>query len=96
MPQKLKRSRPSASSFTITDGYVYGAKDPKSNLADLRFRVFSQSSTGTKPSGGALYSELLVLWHMAHDRLHIDHKKMYEEQVVDVYLCEGGDPGSNT
>lgn len=77
-----------------TDAYVNKNLDPKSKeLAPIRFRVYSQTPARNSGMGKQAAFELLVLWRMLHDHLHLDHKMLYHDGVVDVYLCEGGEPG---
>jgi len=72
---------------------AYANVHPESKLGDLRFRVFSQSPMRNQTLGKNVAFELLVLWRMVREHLNLDHKLIYEEGVVDVYLCEGGEPG---
>jgi hypothetical protein len=90
-PQKMGTPPAREQFFYHTDAYANAS--PKSNLADLRFRVFSQSAVRNQNLGKSAAFELLVLWRLLRDHLHLDHKKLYEGGVVDVYLCEGGEPG---
>ncbi|MHB8636172.1 MAG: hypothetical protein ACYC96_06845 [Fimbriimonadaceae bacterium] len=90
-PQKFGKPPTRWKFYYHTDGYANA--NPTSNMSDLRFRVFSQTATRNETLGKSVAFELLVLWRFVHDRLHLDHKSMYEGGIVDVYLCEGGDPG---
>lgn len=90
-PQKFGSPPKSWEFYFHTDAYAN--VDPETKSSDLRFRIFSQNAKRNESMGRSVAFELLVLWSMVHSRLHLDHKKIYEGGVVDVYLCEGGEPG---
>lgn len=90
-PQKFGKPAKPWEFYYHTDAYAN--VNPKTGLADLRFRVFSQSAERNETFGRNAAFELLVLWSFVHSRLHLDHKQIYEGGVVDVYLCEQGEPG---
>ncbi len=60
---------------------------------DLRFRVYSQSLSDNLHYGIPVATELLRLWEMDAHWLKIDHSQLYHDQIVDVYLANGGTPG---
>ena len=94
-PQKFGKPPARQEFYYHTDAYAKTNSDPKSDLTDLRFRVFSQTPTRNQTFGKNVAFELLVLWRLVREHLHIDHKQIYEGGVVDVYLCEGGEPGGD-
>jgi hypothetical protein len=79
-----------------TDGYArINSSDP--SLA-IRFRVFSQSHDVAALKDGKEITvrtarELLRLWEFNANRLKIDHAMDVHRQLVDVYLCDKGEPG---
>jgi hypothetical protein len=58
----------------------------------LRFRVFSEGN----PEDGkasAITQMALRLWDFNYRKLSLDHSQLYNRQIVDFYLCQGGKPG---
>ena len=57
-----------------------------------RFRVFSQVSPeeGKAP---AVARMAMRLWDFNFQRLRLDHALLYNDQVIDYYLCRDGKPG---
>jgi hypothetical protein len=78
------------------DGFArVGLGDP--SLA-IRFRVFSQSHDEDALIKGTATDilatrELLRLWEVDANRLGIDHALDVHRRMVDVYLCDKGQPG---
>lgn len=89
-PQKFPPDQRQYEFLWLTEGFT----KPHAAVPDpqLRFRIFSQlesTHTGTSPSVASL---LLRLWRFNYEEMIIDHKPDYR-RLVDVYLCEGGEPG---
>lgn len=60
---------------------------------DLKFRVFSQSMKDENDPAPLVGRTLIRLWDYTFRRLRFDHNKGYNNGIVDVYLCFGGEPG---
>lgn len=59
----------------------------------LRFRVFSQQRRQEGDLAPLVTRQLLRMWDFNVQRLGFDHASLYNDGVVDVYLCWGGQPG---
>lgn len=62
-------------------------------LHPLRFRVFSQVRKAQNDPAAQVARLSLRLWKYVFDRLKLDHSKVYNNQVVDIYLSWGGVAG---
>lgn len=71
----------------------YGLPVEESSKFNLRFRVYSQSLKDNLGFGIPVVKQLLRLWEMDLTWLRIDHSELYHDQIVDVYLANGGTPG---
>ena len=58
-----------------------------------RFRIFSQTEETHLRLAGPVARELLRIWQLSYAHFGRDHAVKYNKQLVDVYLCEKGDPG---
>lgn len=89
-PQKFPPNQTPYEFLWLTEGFT--KPYPAVPEPQLRFRIFSQleiTHTGTSPAVAAL---LLRLWRFNYEEMIMDHKPDYR-RLVDVYLCEGGEPG---
>lgn len=60
---------------------------------ELRFRVFAQERRKANDKGESVGRLLGRLWEYNNSRLRFDHAPVYNNRVVDVYICYGGEPG---
>lgn len=58
-----------------------------------RFRVFSQTESTHQKLAVPVARMLLRLWQVNYGHYGRDHAQRYNRQLVDVYLCETGEPG---
>ncbi len=58
-----------------------------------RFRVYEQERKQKNDVAFAVTEMLLRLWEYNYNRLKLDHSPLYDDQMVDVYLCWGGTAG---
>jgi hypothetical protein len=58
-----------------------------------RFRVFSQDEQSQREVAPAVARMLLRLWQFNYAGFGLDHAYRYNRRLIDVYLCEQGDPG---
>ena len=72
-------------------GFLTGFKSDPARM-ELRFRVFSQESTGGNLRAESTLRLLQRLDSYNLARLGLDHSTEFKK-VVDVYLCYGGEPG---
>jgi hypothetical protein len=89
-PQKFPPNQQPYEFLWLTEGFT--KPYPAVPEPQLRFRIFSQiesTHTGTSPAAATL---LLRLWRFNYEEMIIDHRPDYR-RIVDVYLCEGGEPG---
>jgi len=61
--------------------------------ADLRLRVFSQSAQVQTNLAIPVARMLMLIYELSYQRLSIDHAFQYNNGIIDVYLCDGGQPG---
>lgn len=73
---------------------AYGRIDPaKDPTFRLRFRIFSQDRKTHESLGPLAARTLLQAWDLNIRKLKNDHPRAFNEGIVDVYLCWGGNPG---
>ncbi len=73
---------------------AYGRQEITEGInPDLRFRVFSQSVKDENDPASLVGRALIRFWDYTFRRLRFDHNKSYNNGIVDVYLCFGGEPG---
>lgn len=58
-----------------------------------RFLVFSQERKATGDKGSLVVRQLLRMWDFNAIKLGVDHASVYNNGVIDVYLCWGGTAG---
>lgn len=75
----------------VTAGY--GQVSATAEQFELRFRVYSQERKVEADLAPLATRMLLRLWEYNIDRLRLDHSPAYFLQLVDVYLCNEGEPG---
>jgi len=77
--------------------WVYRAFVPAPGLAAdnfaLRFRVYAQEKKEKDDVGAKTARMLVNLWSEMYNRANIDHSLQYNRQIVDVFLCYGGQAG---
>lgn len=66
----------------------------KSKDFELRFRVFSQIREKDADRGIGATRMLLRLWDYINRRYQLDHAALYNNKIIDFYLCWGGEPGA--
>ncbi len=71
---------------------AYG-DSPVPGQQKLRFRVFSQERRSENDKAMPVARMLVHLWDFNSKRLKLDHGFVYNDQIVDVYLCFGGKAG---
>jgi hypothetical protein len=69
------------------------AQLPGENLGRMRFRLFSQERKANGDLAPAVMRMLLRMWEYNYFRLGLDHKAVYNDSIVDLYLCWGGIAG---
>jgi hypothetical protein len=70
----------------------YGRKLGGEVAYALRARIFSeQDPDDGKPA--AIAQMVMRLWDFNYQKLSLDHSPVYNNQIVDFYLCTGGKPG---
>lgn len=79
-----------AFSYSLAGYGKYDVGDPQ---FDIKFQVFSQDRATHENIAPKVVRMLLNLWDMNFQKMSIDHMKIYNNRVVDVYLCWGGKPG---
>ncbi|CAN5435302.1 hypothetical protein BH11ARM2_BH11ARM2_09290 [soil metagenome] len=72
----------------VTGAYVENAQDP--SYRDLRFRVYSQERKDKDDPAWNVTRMLLRLWEINRRDYTMDHNPLYNEGLVDVYLCQDG------
>ncbi len=60
---------------------------------DARCRVYSQERKAKGDVAPGVAREIMQLWAMNYTKLGLEHSPLFNDQVVDVYLCWGGKPG---
>lgn len=60
----------------------------------LRLRVFSQLRRQENDLGVLTARMIMRLWEHASRTFQVDHSPLYNSGIIDVYLCWGGEPGS--
>lgn len=76
----------------LVSGYGRMTTGPNDNY-NLRLRVFSQERKAENDRAPFVARMVLRLWDYNLQKLRYDHAREYNNQIVDFYLCWGGEAG---